>query len=131
MKHTTEPAPQDHRARLVRFLWGDVVALMDTHSVRIDRRGKGRGSWGDRAVRETRTAIRSYLKSHDLPVDCDYAVPLYWVYQFLLHDDGVGEDPRFVDHDKAEHARRTLLAAFNAPQGGLEIVPQRWMQYAS
>ena len=101
--------------------------MQDTHSLRIDAHGKGRGSWANGHVKTVRNAIKRYLHNHDLPLDEGYAVPLCAIYAYLMHENGVGT----LNSLHAEQARRTLVAALNAHDNGLEIVRQRHLEYAS
>lgn len=112
--------------RPVPFVWGDVVALMDTHSLRPT---PGDDS-ADPDVRAVKNAIRRWLIHHDLPPNEDYAVPVYWVHQWLMSGGGIRfARLRSVDHRDAASASRVLLSALNAPGNGLEIVRQRCRQY--
>ena len=127
MKHFTESNTTAAAHRPVPFLWDDINQLQDTHSLRIDPHGKGRGSWANGNVKTVRHAIKRYLRNHDLPLDEGYAVPLCAVYVYLTHENGVGEHNSL----HAEQARGTLVAALNAHDNGLEIVRQRRLEFAS
>ena len=119
------PTRSRGRDRPVPFLWGDVVSLMETHSIRPTH-----GDSPDPDVQTVKTAIRRWLIHHDLPPDEDYAVPVYWVHQWLMSGLTVAR-LRPVDSRDAASASRVLLSALNTPGNGLEIVQQRCRQYTA
>ena len=127
MKHPTEPNTTQAPRRPVPFLWDDINQLQDSHSLRIDPLGKGRGSWANGNVKTVRHAIKRYLLNHDLPLDEGYAVPLWAIYAYLVHENGVGD----LCGLRAEQARGILVAALNSHNNGLEVVRQRRLEYAS
>ena len=123
-KQPTSPAPTIAENRPVPFLWPDVVSLMDTHSLRVTKADSR-----DSDVQTVRRAIRRYLRHHDLPTDGGYAVPLYWVHQWLMNGPRVAL--RIADPDSPARAAAVLVSALNAPGSGLEVVRQRRMQYSA
>jgi hypothetical protein len=126
--HTTEPDTRNS-ATLAPYLPADISALMDTHSVRIDEASKHRGSWRHRDVKTVRRAIKARLRQQGLPTGEGYAVPLYWLHDWLTHGRYVG--PRTPDPHAAWAAHLTLISALNRPDSGLSVVPLRRMQHAS
>lgn len=125
-KQPTSPTRTRGADRPVPFIWGDVVSLMDTHSLRPTPGGDCR----DPDVQTVKHAIRRWLIHHDLPPDEDYAVPVYWVHQWLMNGNRIAR-LRSIDRRDAWSASRVLLSALNAPGNGLEIVRQRCRQYTA
>ena len=125
-KQPTSPTRSRGGDRPVPFVWGDVVALMDTHSLRPTHDGDSTNP----DVKTVKNAIRRWLIHQDLPPDEDYAVPVYWVHQWLMSGSNIAR-LRPVDGRDAASASRVLLSALNAPGNGLEIVQQRCRQYTA
>ena len=123
-KQPTSPTPTTTEDRPVPFLWADVVCLMDTQSLRVTNTDSRHPD-----VQTVRRAIRRYLHHHDLPTDNGYAVPLYWVHQWLMNGPRVAL--RIADPDSPARAAAVLVSALNAPGNGLEVVRQRRMQYSA
>ena len=123
-KQPTSPAPATTDNRPVPFLWADVVSLMDTHSLRVTN-----ADCRNPDVQRVRRAIRRYLHHHDLTADDGYAVPLYWVHQWLMNGPRVAL--RIADPDSPARAAAVLVSALNAPDSGLEVVRQRRMLYSA
>lgn len=126
--HTTEPNTRN-RATLAPYLPADISALMDAHAVWIDEASKHRGSRRHKDVKKVRRVIKAWLRRQGLPTDEGYAVPLYWLHDWLTSGPYVG--PRMPNLDAAWAARQTLISALNRPDSGLSVVPLRRMQHAS
>ena len=124
LKQPTSPARTTTEDRPVPFLWADVVCLMDTHSLRVTNTDSRHAD-----VQTVRRAIRRYLHHHGLPTDDGYAVPLYWVHQWLMNGPRVAL--RVADPDSPARAAAVLVSALNASGNGLEVVRQRRMQYSA
>ena len=128
--HTNNKPTRCNRAAVVPFLWADVLALLDTWSIRVTDPWESE-EWDDVAL--VHDEIEAVIDRQDLRPGLNYAVPLRHVCGSLSRrhiPDGAPHDHRRI-HEETRWAQKVLVNALNTPDNGLELVRPRRLSLAS
>jgi len=111
----------------VPFLWTDLVASLDTWSLRPVRKRRRRDGFIDQDSEQVAATVQVLVDRQSLRAGPRYAVPLRWVYDELRRDC----EPGLGRSRAGAYARSTLVNALNDDDSGLELVPCRRLALAA
>jgi len=112
----------------VPFLWTDLVASLDTWSLRPAKKRRRPDGFIDQDSEQVAAAIQTLIDRQRLRPGPRYAVPLRFVYEEMMRTYG---ELGFGRAAAGRYARSTLVNALNDDDSGLELVPCRRLALAA